>query len=223
MAPTVASIVKKWIRLVFILPFVAVTTMSLTGPVCEGSCSTSFTDAQTTAFGVSGGKGALPSGKLIATADNSPDRAAGPPLREQALTSSGKVGASPTEDAYNDFLDRLENILRNVEITGQRTESRTYDNKMFGGELMGLLRVIVVLLVIIVASFPVGIWFLIRDRVLGSSSSMRSLRAASILVQVEERQAKLANILRDIQNEIDYLHSLSGPDLKRLIEQAERY
>jgi hypothetical protein len=40
---------------------------------------------------------------------------------------------------------------------------------------------------------------------------------------VEERQAKLANILKEIQSEVDYLHTMSVPDLKGLIAQAEKY
>ncbi len=43
------------------------------------------------------------------------------------------------------------------------------------------------------------------------------------LLLVEERQAKLANLLREIQVEIDYMENMSAPDLKKLIEQAEKY
>ena len=60
-----------------------------------------------------------------------------------------------------------------------------------------------------------------RKRILGLSGLSDEL--AGTLLTVEERQAKLASILKEIQGEVDYLHTMSVPDLKGLIAQAERY
>ncbi|MEJ2716609.1 MAG: hypothetical protein P8182_05645 [Deltaproteobacteria bacterium] len=115
----------------------------------------------------------------------------------------------------------IEQMLQKVKKTGERAEIRSYQNKMMGRELVRLVRAAVVVLVVIAAGFPVIIWLLSRKRILGLSSL--SSEVAATLVVVEERQAKLANILKDLQGEIDYVHSMSVPDLKKLIDQAEKY
>jgi hypothetical protein len=60
-----------------------------------------------------------------------------------------------------------------------------------------------------------------RKRILGLSKLSSEMSAT--LVAVEERQNKLANVLKEIQGEMDYLNSMSVPDLERLIKQAETY
>jgi hypothetical protein len=82
-------------------------------------------------------------------------------------------------------------------------------------------KVIAVILGCIAVGFPLTVWLMSRKRILGLSGL--SDEVSSTLVLVEERQAKLANILREIQSEIDYLHTMSAPDLKNLIQQAENY
>ena len=79
----------------------------------------------------------------------------------------------------------------------------------------------VIALIVIAVGFPVIIWLLSRKRILGLSGL--STEVAATLLVIEERQAKLANILKEIQGEIDYLHTMSVPDLKNLIQQAESY
>jgi len=79
----------------------------------------------------------------------------------------------------------------------------------------------VVVLILIAVVFPLTIWMMSRRRLEGLSGL--SSEIAATLVVVEERQAKLANILREIQGEIDFLHTMSVPDLKNLIQQAESY
>jgi molecular chaperone DnaK (HSP70) len=60
-----------------------------------------------------------------------------------------------------------------------------------------------------------------RRRLLGLSGLSTEVTATLLLI--EERQAKLANILKEIQGEIDYMETLSAPDLRKLIDQAEKY
>jgi hypothetical protein len=74
---------------------------------------------------------------------------------------------------------------------------------------------------VIAVAFPLTIWLLSRKRILGLSGMSSEL--ATTLLIIEERQAKLAIILKEIQGEIDYLHTMSVPDLKNLIQQAENY
>ncbi|GEM_PF-807034 len=133
---------------------------------------------------------------------------------QQAVQSADRL--TPEER-----LDQLEKTLESIETTGKMAEVRSYQNKMMALQLIGMVRLAVVVLVVIAIGFPLTLVLLSYRRVLkfpGLSPEM-----ADTLVAVEERQVKLVNILKEIQNEIDYVHSLSVPDLKRLIEQAEKY
>jgi hypothetical protein len=111
-----------------------------------------------------------------------------------------------------------------LEIIGtaaEKAESRTKFIKDLFTDLIAYVRLMVVALIVIAIGFPVIIWLLSRRRILGLSGL--STEVAATLLVVEERQAKLANILKEIQGEIDYLHTMSVPDLKNLIQQAENY
>jgi hypothetical protein len=112
-------------------------------------------------------------------------------------------------------------MLLDMKETGEKNESRSFYIKMVTYELIAYLRWIVVALLAIALVFPVTIWLMSRKRILGLSGFSDEL--ATTLLTVEERQAKLANILKEIQSEVDYLHTMSVPDLKGLIAQAEKY
>lgn len=116
---------------------------------------------------------------------------------------------------------RLEGMLLDMKSTGERNESRSFYIKLVTYELIAYLRWIVAALLAIALVFPLTIWLMSRRRILGLSGLSDEL--AGTLLTVEERQAKLANILKEIQSEVDYLHTMSVPDLKGLIAQAERY
>lgn len=137
----------------------------------------------------------------------------------QAAAAGGEksaAGLTPEER-----LNQVEETLRSIKTTGERSEVRSYENKMMARELIRYVKWVVAVLLGIGVGFPILLWVLSRRRVLGSSPFSPDI--VDTLVAVEERQAKLANILREIQGEIDYLHSMSVPDLKKLIDQAERY
>ncbi len=78
-----------------------------------------------------------------------------------------------------------------------------------------------VALLAIALVFPFTVWLMSRKRILGLSGLSDEL--AATLLTVEERQPKLADILKEIQGEVDYLHTVSAPELKALIAQAEKY
>jgi hypothetical protein len=118
-------------------------------------------------------------------------------------------------------MHQLEKILPSIKTTGKMAEERSYDNKMMARELIGYIKIMVFVLILIALGFPLIIWLLSRRRILGLSGLSSELAATVVLV--EERQAKLANVLKDIQGEVDYLHTMSVPDLKDLIQQAENY
>jgi len=128
----------------------------------------------------------------------------------QAVDASG----SPSDLTADQRKAEMERLVR-------RAEERSYENKMMARELLGYVRLVVVVLIFIAVAFPLTIWLMSRRRILGLSSLSPEL--ATTLLVVEERQAKLANILKEIQGEIDYLHTMSVPDLKNLIQQAESY
>ena len=123
-------------------------------------------------------------------------------------------GGSPSGRSMDQRMDYLEKAVNKI-------EERGYDNKMMARELIRYVKLVVLVLIFIAVAFPLAIWLLSSRRILGLSGLSPEL-AATLLV-VEERQAKLANILKEIQGEIDYLHTMSVPDLKNLIQQAESY
>jgi predicted PurR-regulated permease PerM len=118
-------------------------------------------------------------------------------------------------------IEQIEEMLRQIKDTGEKAEDRSYYTKMLARELVGYVRITVGVLIAIAIIFPLTIWLMSKKRLLGLSGLSQEV-AATLLV-VEERQAKLATILKEIQGEIDYLHSMSVPDLKNLIKQAEKY
>ena len=130
-------------------------------------------------------------------------------------------GPSSVEGHSGGAYKEIEKTLQSIKVTGEKAEERSYFNKMLGAELIKYLRLMVIALIVIAVGFPVIIWLLSRKRILGLSGL--STEVAATLLVIEERQAKLANILKEIQGEIDYLHTMSVPDLKNLIQQAESY
>ncbi len=128
---------------------------------------------------------------------------------------------SMTPSSIENRFENIEKTLESIKSTGEKAEDRSYFNKMASTEVIRYLKIMVLLLVLIALGFPLAIWIINRSGSSGYSSSSQEL--AETLLTVEERQAKLANILKEIQGEIDYLHTMSAPDLKNLIQQAENY
>jgi len=138
-----------------------------------------------------------------------------------AAQSSGEEALVQSKVTQEARIEEIEKTLRSIKATGEKAEERSYFNKMLGAELIKYVRLMVIALIVIAVGFPVVIWLLSRKRILGLSGL--STEVAATLLVIEERQAKLANILKEIQGEIDYLHTMSVPDLKNLIQQAESY
>ena len=140
-----------------------------------------------------------------------PDVPTAPAITSPTLQPDGRSGKAMTTE---ERITQLEKLI-------SATESRSLFIKMATYELVAYLRWIVAALLVIALVFPITIWLMSRKRILGLSGLSDEL--AGTLLTVEERQAKLANILKEIQSEVDYLHTMSVPDLKGLIAQAERY
>ena len=140
-------------------------------------------------------------------------------MAAQTAEEEALVQSKVTQEAAR--IEEIEKTLQSIKATGEKAEERSYFNKMLGAELIKYLRLMVIALIVIAVGFPVIIWLLSRKRILGLSGL--STEVAATLLVIEERQAKLANILKEIQGEIDYLHTMSVPDLKNLIQQAESY
>jgi hypothetical protein len=135
--------------------------------------------------------------------------------------ATGKASEQPSNSTTEQRIEQMEKTLQSIKTTGEKAEDRSYSNKMMSAELIGYVRLVVVVLIVIAVAFPLTIWLLSRKRILGLSGMSSEL--ATTLLIIEERQAKLAVILKEIQGEIDYLHTMSVPDLKNLIQQAENY
>lgn len=138
-----------------------------------------------------------------------------------ALPAPGEEALVQSNLSQEARIEEIEKTLQSIKATGEKAEERSYFNKMLGAELIKYVRLMVIALIVIAVGFPVVIWLLSRKRILGLSGL--STEVAATLLVIEERQAKLANILKEIQGEIDYLHTMSVPDLKNLIQQAESY
>jgi len=124
--------------------------------------------------------------------------------------------------ADEDRIRQMEETLRSIKDTGKAAEERSYQNKIMGLELIKLVRLAVAVLLFMAIALPLTSWYFMGQKRMMAGSTVSDELTAT-LVAVEERQAKLATILKEIQGEIDYLHSMSVPDLKKLIEQAEKY
>ncbi|MDQ1239930.1 MAG: hypothetical protein QG577_2116 [Thermodesulfobacteriota bacterium] len=133
----------------------------------------------------------------------------------------GKDAPTSQDLSPEERIARIEDALESIRATGEKAEDRSYYNKMMSMELVRYVRIMVGVLIAIAILFPLTLWLLSKKRLIGLSGL--STEVTATLLMVEERQAKLANLLRDIQQEVDYMQNMSGPDLKKLIEQAEKY
>jgi hypothetical protein len=127
----------------------------------------------------------------------------------------------PSSASIENRFEKIEKTLESIRVTGEKAEDRSYFNKLVSFEVFKYLKVMVALLILIALGFPLAIWLITKSS--SFQSSARSQDLAETLLTIEERQAKLAHILKDIHGEIDYLQTLSAPDLKNLIQKAENY
>jgi hypothetical protein len=139
-----------------------------------------------------------------------------------SFTDTGHTAESETNSQVQSQIEAAKSQLtpETLELI-KDSERRSYENKMMARELLRYVKVMTIILAVTAVGFPLAMWLLSRKRLLGLSGL--SGEVAATLLVVEERQAKLANILKDLQGEIDYLHTMSVPDLKNLIQQAEKY
>ncbi len=151
-----------------------------------------------------------------------------PPVGGEISSSTdGPVPASFRKEesdfltSLDDRIKKMENVLQGISRIGKISESRSLDNKIMAREQRRLAIGILIVLMIIALIFPLTIWLLSRKRLLGLSGLSDEV-AATILV-VEERQAKLASILEEIQTELDEGYARTGPDLKNLMDQAKKF
>jgi hypothetical protein len=138
---------------------------------------------------------------------------------------TASVGLTEEEKVFLESLDarikKMEEVLQGISRIGKIAESRSLDNKIMAREQRRLAFGILIVLMTIALIFPLTIWLLSRKRLLGLSGLSDEV-AATILV-VEERQAKLAGILEEIQFELDEGYARTSPDLKNLMDQAKQF
>jgi len=124
-------------------------------------------------------------------------------------------------------LDRVEATVKKIgEVQSvmqdwlRRAESRSFTNKLQGRTAVRLLVAVVITLGFIAIGFPaLFIWY--NSRRLKRMSAMSS-DIASTLVLVQERQVKLGDTLRELQDELDYIPVSSAPDFAKLLKEAEQ-
>jgi hypothetical protein len=150
--------------------------------------------------------------------------------QSSALTGSGDGGVvsveskdQPTDSsgAVEIRFAEIEKLLQDMKITLGKAERRSLENKLMNFAVVAWVKAVFIALIIIAVSFPITIWLISRKRLMGLPGL--SDEVAATIVVVEERQAKLVSILKEIQSEVEYLQSSAGPDLKNLLEQAEKY
>ncbi len=144
-------------------------------------------------------------------------------FKPQNSTERATEGSNTSEldRSIEKRIEKIEQTLESIRVTGEKAEDRSYFNKLMSMELIRYVRIMVIVLIVIAILFPLTLWLLSRKRLIALSGLSDEVTATLLLV--EERQAKLANLLREIQTEIDYMDNMSAPDLKKLIEQAEKY
>jgi hypothetical protein len=130
---------------------------------------------------------------------STPDVPSAPANASLTAASDAKIGQAMTAEESK---RQLEKVLLNMQVTEEKTEGRIFYIKMVTYELIAYLRLIVVALLAIALVFPLTIWLMSRKRILGLSGFSEEL--ATTLLTVEERQAKLANVLKEIQSEVHY-------------------
>jgi hypothetical protein len=140
-----------------------------------------------------------------------------PAVNAQDPARAGGANAQTPEER----IEQIERTLQSVKDSVDKTEPRGYETKMIAREMIRYVKAMTIILALAAIGFPLSMWFLSRRRLLGLSGLSDEVTATLLIV--EERQAKLGNILKDIQGEIDYMHTMSVPDLKNLIQQAEKY
>jgi hypothetical protein len=146
---------------------------------------------------------------------------------ESSVSAADKPedAARPGRLALEKRISTIENVLGEITKTSVRLDERSYVNKMMGRELVNNSRIMVAVLIIIAVTFPISLWLLSRKRLIGLSGLSSEVTAT--LLAVEERQARLGNILRELQDELEMVHSeptsTSPSQLRKLIEQAEEY
>ncbi|MEW6351944.1 MAG: hypothetical protein AB1646_23080 [Thermodesulfobacteriota bacterium] len=153
-----------------------------------------------------------------AWADRPSPVVSGEPSLKTSSDSERPEQADTQSSVLNRRLDSWEKLLLKMSVLLEKAEDRSYDTKLMARQLIRTLRVVVILLFVIAFAVPISIWFLGRGALLGMPSDM-----AAALVAIEERQAKLVNIFKEIQDEMEVLQSVSGPDLKNLLSQAAEY
>jgi hypothetical protein len=146
-----------------------------------------------------------------------------PSQAQPGQTSSSIDNKTPERDLLADEarMKRMEDAIRDIQVTGDKTESRIYFVKETGYQIISLVKIAVAVLILIAAGIPLVIWVFTRRGLLDFSG--HSSKVSDALVEVEERQAKLAGIFKDLQDEIEILNASSAPDLKRLVERAKQY
>lgn len=154
---------------------------------------------------------------------------------QQTRQSGGEISSStdPTAPAAlkqeeNKFLSSLDErikkmgeVLDGISRVSRIAESRSLENKILAREQRRLAFGILIVLMCIALIFPLTIWLLSKKRLLGLSGLSDEV-AATILV-VEERQARLARILEEMQFELDEEYAQPSPDLKNLMDQAKKF
>ena len=133
------------------------------------------------------------------------------------------VTSDPAPSAGLEAADRfgpMEKLLKAIERTSYKAERRSYENKMMARELIGNVRAIIIVLAITAISFPVSLWIVGTRllRALGLSTDM-----AETIIAIEERQAKLSQTLKELQQELELLDFGSVPTVKKLVDSAQEY
>lgn len=162
---------------------------------------------------------------VAAVPGGDPQKAINTPESSISAADKASDAAEPSRLALEKRISQIEDVLTEITKTSVRLDERSYVNKMMGRELVNNSRIMVVVLILIAVSFPLSMYLLSKKRLLGLSGL--SSEVAATLLAVEERQTRLANLLKELQDELEMAHahptSSSPAQLRSLVEQAEEY
>ncbi|GEM_PF-1992976 len=137
---------------------------------------------------------------------------------DSILEGQGKLAANLNK--VETMIQKIGTVQAEMEDGLWRAETRTSTNKRQGKTAVQLLVAVVLTLALIAVGFP-GLFIWYNSRRLKRMTAISS-EIAGTLVLVQERQARLGDTLREMQDELDYIPVSSAPDFAKLLKEAEQ-
>ena len=136
------------------------------------------------------------------------------------VATDEKVKSQPESvDGDNAATSNLDILYLIKDITG-KTERRSLENKIMVRESIRNVRAIMIILIVAVILLPVSL-LIVGTRLLRIFTQSKTV--SDTLLLLEQRQTKLAETLRELEQELEMLEYGSVPAVKGLLETANEH